>query len=182
MGVVELLAKKIDTTTDAKGRETYIGSGGAVLIKESTPPIFARAERIEVRPDSVVVKGPATVKKRDLLTLTETEDSIIRIDGVSILPEGAFVTRRAGLQESASEAKPAPVVVEAAPEPKIEATKPVDPPAAAPKPKPAPVKKQVAAQPAPKPKATTPAATPPAPKPAPDRSAILQLMREPSDL
>ncbi len=92
-GSVRLYAQKIETTRDAWGRETHRASGGALLVKETHPPIYAQAPEIAVTPDFSEVSGRSTVKKDDRLYLGEDESTKIRIDGTAIKPEGPHAVR-----------------------------------------------------------------------------------------
>lgn len=178
LGVVELSAQKIVTSTDEKGRTTHLATGGAYLVKKTEPLIQAIAPSLLLTPDDVELRGTATVKKGDQLLQGDAETTLIRIDGVQLLPEGPHTFKKIGLAPSApAEDKPVPTP-EVAPVPVIAppASRPEAVPAPAPEPKkPTPKKKK----PAPKRPTAVPPPTP-APSIDPDRTR-LQLMRPPSD-
>jgi hypothetical protein len=58
-----LFAGEIVTTRDDFGRETHLASGGAMLLKDSNPPIQALAPSILITPSFAEARGAATVKK-----------------------------------------------------------------------------------------------------------------------
>ncbi|MDI1311545.1 hypothetical protein [Prosthecobacter sp.] len=106
-GSVRLYAQKIETTRDQWGRETHHATGGALLVKDINPPIYAQASEISITPEFSEVSGRSTVKKNDRLYLGEDESTKIRIDGSAIQPEGPHAVRgiAAAVDEAALKAE-----------------------------------------------------------------------------
>ena len=205
-GAVRLYANEIQTTKDEWGRETHKASGGALLVKETNPPIMAEAESISITPEYSEALGKATVKRNDRLFIGQDDSTKIRIDGGEIILKGPVVIREVAKEDEAPKTPEKDKTEAAAPAPEKEAPEASPPPEpvqekAKPKtvskPKdagPPPVKKTTPAKTTPPAKKPTPAKTiPPAKKPAPpaaampkavpavDRARLLNLMREPTD-
>lgn len=104
-GAVSLYAGKIETSKDEWGRETHRASGGALLVKETTPPIMALAPSISITPEHSEVIGMSTVRKDDRLYIGQDESARIRIDGGAIVPEGAVAVRGIADEAAAAEAE-----------------------------------------------------------------------------
>lgn len=181
LGIVDLYADEIRSSQDEKGETFHLASGNVLLVKNSTPPIHAKAPEILLNSEHAEVRGLSTVKKGDLLNFGDSAESKILIDGVQLRFEGPHSLKRLSNEPPkpspalAEEIKPEPAPevpaaeVKPAPEVKPE-TKP------APKPKP----KRKAPTPAPKPKPVSkPTDTSKPAAPAVDRAKLLQLMREP---
>lgn len=185
-GTVRLYAQKIATTRDAWGRETHQATGGSLMVKGTTPPIFAEAPSISVTPSYSEAYGRSTVQKNDRLFIGQAESTSIRIDGAEIIPQGPVLIRAVASDAAAT---PAPATTPAAaPAPAADAPKTTppptqpEPPKAAAKPRPKSKPTQKAATPA---KPSAPAAKPTAPKseetPALNTSPLLNLLREPTE-
>ena len=194
-GDVRLYAEKIETTLDESGQKTHLATGGALLVKDTEPPIQAQAPSISVTPEYAEARGKATVQKADRLYIGEDDTAKIRINDTEITLEGPVIIR-----EVASEEKPtkkaegkaeskadAKKTEEDAPKKETpEATKPAaKPEAAKEKPKTVTEDKPKTAT---KPKAESAPAKPtppPADKPKTatpvDRKRLLNLMREPTE-
>lgn len=197
-GAVRLYAQKIDTTRDQWGRETHQATGGALLVKDTTPPILAEAPSITVTPDYSEALGRSTVQKDDRLYIGQTDTASIRIDGSEIIREGPIRTRAlapdapppsasATTPELATATAPAPAPAEtAAPQLTLPPTQPApseDKPktVAQTKPKSKSTSRPKKTSPAkPRPSAAKPAAPNPPAAPAPDK-ALLNLLREPTE-
>lgn len=210
-GSVRLYANEIQTTRDEWGRETHLASGGSVLVKDTTSPIWVQAPRITITPDFAEAHGKGTVKKADRLYIGQDDSTTIRIDGAAIKPEGPYVIRAIAADKPAEvkAEEPAKLVAEATPSvqeepqtaepPPREVVKVKPPTAPKPKAKPrasvakstppakpnAPADKPAAAPAKPSQVAAKPSSPPPAAKPAAapavDRSRLLNLMREPTE-
>ena len=178
-GDVRLYAQKIDTTRDEWGSESYLASGGSLLMKESNPPVQAQAASILITREFAEARGKSTVKRNDRLYLGQDDSTKIRIEGTEIILEGPVTIR-----EVATEADPPKT-------PDLEKTAAADPPPAvgAPPSQPELPKEKPKAKDTPPINATLPAARPSSPPSAPkpkvvpavDRSRLLNLMREPTD-
>jgi len=169
-----LYAQEIQTTRDEAGQKTFLASGGAVLVKETEPPVLALAPSISITPEYAEARGKATVKRSDRLWIGKDDSTKIRIEGTEISLEGPVIIRAAADDppekpetEKAEEAAPAK-----------EKNKEDAPKAAPSPPAPEPAKEKPAA-------AAKPSSPPPAPKPkaapAVDRARVLNLMREPTE-
>lgn len=185
-GVVRLYAQNIATTRDQWGRETHQATGGALLVKGTTPPIFAEAPSISLTPDYSEAFGRSTVQKNDRLFIGQADSTTIRIDGAEIIPQGPVLIRAVAPEAAASPA-PAPTPA-AAPAPAADAPKTTplpaqpEPPQTIAKPRPRSKPTQKAATPAkPSAPATKPAAPKPEETPALNTSPLLNLLREPTE-
>ncbi len=78
--VGSLYAGEIQTNRDEAGNKTYLGSGGALYVIDSVPPIQVLAPSITVTPDFAETLGKATVKKDGRLYLGQ-EATKFRIEG-----------------------------------------------------------------------------------------------------
>lgn len=157
-GTVRLYARSIATTRDQWGRETHQATGGALLVKASTPPILAEAASISVTPGFSEVSGRSTVKKNDRLYLGQEESSTIRIDGGEIIPSGPVRVRRVAAASTAPAAATAPAVSAAAPAVEDAAPQAAPAPPTPPQEKPKTVAK-ARPKPRPQPRAAAPAAS-----------------------
>lgn len=99
-GVVRLYAQKIETTRDQWGRESHRATGGSLLVKGSSQPIFAEASNISVTPEFSEAFGRSTVKKNDRLFIGQDESTTIRIEGAQIIPHGPVLTRRVAMEDA----------------------------------------------------------------------------------
>ncbi len=197
-GSVSLYAGKIKTSRDEWGRETHLASGGALLVKETSPPILALAPSISITPEFSEVRGQSTVKKNDLLYLGQDESTAIRIDGTAITPEGSYLIRAiaaaevdppTGIERADAVATSLAYVPTFGAKEAPAATPPSEPVEVKPKTVSKP-KRKARPSPARKPasEVVKASAPPPAPAPAPkpkaaptvDRSKLLNLMREPT--
>ena len=146
-----LYADEIQTTRDESGSESHVASGGALLVKDSIPPILAMAPSISITPEATEVPGKSIVKKNDRLYMGQNESTKFRIVGTAISLRGDYLVR--GIAPEALEE------VEASPPPPQEQAK---------------VKRKTVS----KPKASP---SPPKTEPAVDRNHLLKLLREPTD-
>lgn len=192
LGTATLHGRTIHSSQDKRGRPYHLAAGGALLVKNSTPRIIAKAPSILLTPDHAQVRGRSVVKKQDRFYLGDADHSTLIIDGVNIRTEGPSSERLAITSPSAKPpapkpapapvaraqdkpAKPKPVKTPPAPAAKPQAAKPQATPPS-PKPAPAPEPKPQSVPPKPKP------ASKPAPAPAPvDRAKLLKMMREPGE-
>ncbi|HRH97925.1 MAG TPA: hypothetical protein PLB55_18435, partial [Prosthecobacter sp.] len=143
-GAVRLFAGEIVTTRDDFGRETHLASGGAMLLKDSNPPIHAKASTILITPDFAEARGTATVKKDDRLYIGKDESTKIIIDGTAIKPEGPHDIRKIAPETVSPEnSETEAITATTPPEPAVE-------PRPAPRPEPPKVKRQPASKPKPK--------------------------------
>ena len=207
LGTATLHGRTIHSSQDKRGRPYHLAAGGALLVKNSTPRIIAKAPSILLTPDHAQVRGRSVVKKQDRFHLGDADHSTLIIDGVNIRTEGPSSERLAITSPSArppapkpapapvaraqdKPAKPKPVKTPPPPAPKPQATQKQPTPAAKPQttppsPKPAPAKVTPAPTTAPKPQSVPPKPKPaskPAPAPAPvDRAKLLKMMREPGE-
>lgn len=197
-GTVRLYAQKIETTRDQWGRETHQATGGALLVKGSSPPILAEAPAISVTPQFSEALGRATVKKNDRLFIGQNDSATIRIDGTEIIPQGPVRVHKVAAENDPRPASPSQTTAAALPPAAPEA--PEITPSAPARPKPKKVSKPQSQS---RPKAASPATTKPAPLaktapppakpatpppvakpkeiPAADHKRLLNLMRDPSD-
>lgn len=201
LGTATLHGRTIHSSQDKRGRPYHLAAGGALLVKNSTPRIIAKAPTILLTADHAQVRGRSVVKKQDRFYLGDSDHSTITIDGVALSTEGPSSERLAASaapRPSAPQPKPTPAPVQNKPtRPKPVAAKP------APSPKPSAAQQQPA--PAPKPQVAAPITKPapaktksapmtsskiqstppkPASKPAPapvDRAKLLKMMREPGE-
>lgn len=201
-GSVSLYANEIQTTKDEWGRETHKASGGALMVKETNPPILAQAESISITPEFSEALGQATVKKNDRLFIGQDDSTKIRIDGSEIILQGPVAIREVAKEDEAPKTTEDEKTEAAAPAPEKEAPKASTPPEpvqekAKPKPvskpkdtsrppakKPTPAKTTPPAKTSPppaKPSSPPPAAAKPKAVPPVDRARLLNLMREPTD-
>ena len=150
-GDFRLYANEIQTTRDESGGESHLASGGALLVKDSTPAILAQAPSISITPEFSEVLGKSVVKKNDRLYIGQNELTKFRIVGTAISLRGDYLVR--GI----------------APEPLEQIEEPPPPP---PVQEPAKVKRKTASK---------PKASPPKKAPAVDRTHLLKMMREPTD-
>lgn len=203
LGTATLHGRTIHSSQDKRGRPYHLAAGGALLVKNSTPRIIAKAPSILLTADHAQVRGRSVVKKQDRFYLGDSDHSTITIDGVTLSTEGPGSERlvaSAAPRPAAPQPKPAPTpapVQVKTTSPKPVAAKPAASPkpqpprqqaAPAPKPKtaapvskPAPAKTKPAPTPSPKTQSTPPK---PASKPAPppvDRAKLLKMMREPGE-
>lgn len=205
LGTATLHGRTIHSSQDKRGRPYHLAAGGALLVKNSTPRIIAKAPTILLTADHAQVRGRSVVKKQDRFYLGDSDRSTITIDGVALSTEGPSSERLAASaapRPSAPQPKPAPtpapvqnkptrpkpVAAKPAPSPKPPAAQ--QQPAPAPKPqaaapitKPAPAKTKPAPKTSPKTQSTPPKpASKPSPSPAPvDRAKLLKMMREPGE-
>jgi len=206
-GTATLHGRTIHSSQDKKGRPYHLAVGGALLVKNSTPRIIAKAPSILLTADHAQVRGRSVVKKQDRFYLGDSDRSTLIIDGVNIRTEGPSSERLANSAPSArppapkpepapvtpaqdKPAKPKPAKTPPTPAPKPQATQKQPMPATKPQanppgPKPAPAKVTPAPTTAPKPNSVPPKPKPaskPAPAPAPvDRAKLLKMMREPGE-
>lgn len=179
-GAVRLFAGEIVTTRDDFGRETHLASGGAMLLKDSNPPIQALAPSILITPSFAEARGAATVKKNDRLYIGKDESTKIIIDGTAIKPEGPHDIRKIAPETVSPEnSETEAITATTPPEPAVE-------PRPTPRVQPPKVKRQPASKP--KPKTGPPVSKPGAPStvkpralPSEDRTRLLNLMREPKE-
>ena len=201
LGTATLHGRTIHSSQDKRGRPYHLAAGGALLVKNSTPRIIAKAPSILLTPDHAQVRGRSVVKKQDRFYLGDADHSTLVIDGVNIRTEGPSSERlTTSAKPPAQKPAPAPVAraqdKPAKPKPVKTAPTPAAKPQAAPQkqptpaakpqatsPKPAPAKVKPAPAPAPKPQSVPPKPKP-ASKPAPapvDRAKLLKMMREPGE-
>lgn len=211
IGVLELSGSRI-TSRPFQGsldQVEYVATGGAMIEKRLTPPIFAQGEEILVTPDAAIISGQqAMVKKGSQLLKAESSSSRFIIDGTQVKTEGPHsIQDLVNGKTTFIGTPPRPASIAAQPEfPQSPASKPAvseapkkpqpaapnvatetakPKPQAQPKPTPTPAAKPKVVQ-APAKPVTSPATAPktqPSPKPAPaaDRQKLLNLMREPSE-
>jgi hypothetical protein len=208
LGTATLHGRTIHTSQDKRGRPYHLAAGGALLVKNSTPRIIAKAPSILLTADHAQLRGRSVVKKQDRFYLGDSDRSTLIIDGVNIRTEGPSSERLATSAPSVRSpapkpqpapvapaqdkaAKPKPAKTQPTPAPKPQAapqkqpTPAAQPQAMSPNPKPAPAKVKPAPTTAPKPQSVPPKPKPaskPAPAPAPvDRAKLLKMMREPGE-
>ena len=188
-GDIRLYAQKIDSTRDESGHESHLATGGALLVKDSEPPILAEAPSISITSEYSEARGKSTVKRNDRLYIGQDDATTIRIDGTEITLNGPVIIREVAAEDgSAKTSETEKSQAEAPTKEATKATQPVD------QPEPAKAKLKAAAKP--KAESTLPAKTtpppaakisssPPAAKPKEtppvDRQRLLKLMREPTD-
>ncbi len=199
LGTATLHGRTIHSSQDKRGRPYHLAAGGALLVKNSTPRIIAKAPSILLTADHAQVRGRSVVKKQDRFYLGDADHSTLVIDGVNIRTEGPSSERLAITSPSAKPpaqkpapapvaraqdkpAKPKPVKTAPTPAPKPQAapqkqpTPAAKPQATPPSPKPAPAKVKPAPATTPKPQATSskpaPAKVKPAPAPAPKPQSV----------
>ncbi|MCB1275623.1 hypothetical protein [Prosthecobacter sp.] len=188
-GAAHLFAHEIVTTLDEFGRETHQASGGALLLKESNPPIHAKASTIVITPNFAEVHGEAVVKKNDRLYIGKDDSTKIIIDGTAIKPEGPHLVRT--IAAESDQQKPSKLeettisttqepVIEAKPSSRREPKKTTQSVASKSTSKTAPSAVKPKANP-PVSKPASPPATKPKALPTTDRARLLELMRAPKD-
>jgi len=182
-GDVHLYAKKIESSRDESKHETHLGTGGALLVQDSEPPIQAQAASILVTPEYSEARGKAIVKRNDRLFIGEEDSANIRIEGTEITLEGPVIIREVAKEDAPPETSETKKSDAATPSPKKK-----EPKAAPPSPQPELAKEKPKAETIPPAKTTQPDKTSsPAPvakpkKAAPvDRKRLLNLLREPTD-
>lgn len=100
IGVVDLYGSRIreeSATGQTRGRQ-YRSTGGAVLVKNYTPPIYAKGQEILVTPDHAEVRGRGIVKKDGRLYVGESESAKIIIEAGMVRTEGPVSLRRIGAE------------------------------------------------------------------------------------
>ena len=95
-GIVALYGMRIRSSRNSLGQKTHVASGGAVLVKESAPPIRALAQSIEVGPEVAVLRERGVVLKREDLWVLRGPGAKVSIDGVMLEVEGRVARYKAG--------------------------------------------------------------------------------------
>ena len=177
MGDLRLYAKKIESSRDESGHETHLGTGGALLVQDSEPPIQAQASSILITSEYSEARGKAVVKRNDRLFIGEEDSANIRIEGTEITLEGPVIIREVAKEDEQPETAETKKSDEVAPSPKKKEPKATPP---SPRPEPAKEKPKAVSTPPAKTSSPAPAAQPKNEAPV-DRKRLLNLLREPTD-